>query len=99
MLSIRVFAELFEADVEWDKENRCVLFQYGTRSEPESSEVDQPGESDESEKETNYNMALYKLKSGYSYEAYHGFKALGDYKNREYYRDIAYWLNRAILFD
>ena len=67
--------------------------------EPEYPEVDPPEESDESEKETNYNMALDKLKKGYSYEAYHGFKALGDYKNSEYYKDIAYWLNRAILLD
>lgn len=44
MLPIRVFAESFGADVEWDDENRCVLIHSGTSSEPESPDIENPDE-------------------------------------------------------
>ena len=65
--------------------------------EPEDPEVDTPEEEQPSEedqqKNVEYNAALLQLQSGYSYDAYYGFKALGDYKDSAELMDQAYWLN------
>lgn len=66
--------------------------------EPDYPEVNPPEENqpsiDEQEKNIAYNAALLQLRSGYSYDAYYGFKALGDYKNSPELLNQAYWLNQ-----
>ena len=66
--------------------------------EPENPEVDTPEEEQPSEedqqKNVEYNAALLQLQSGYSYDAYYGFKALGDYKDSAELMNQAYWLNQ-----
>lgn len=66
--------------------------------EPEYPEVTPPEEQrpsiDEQEKNIAYNTALIQFLNGYSYEAYYGFNALGDYKNSADLMNQTYWLNQ-----
>lgn len=66
--------------------------------EPDYPEVNPPEENqpsiDEQEKNIAYNAALLQLRSGYSYDAYYGFKALGDYKDSADLMNQAWWLNQ-----
>lgn len=69
---------------------------YPVIKDPDNPEEEQPFV-DEQTKNVAYNAALLQLQGGYSYDAYYGFKALGDYKESEYYKMIAYWLNKSLF--
>ena len=69
---------------------------YPVIKDPDNPEEEQPSV-DEQTKNVAYNAALLQLQGGYSYDAYYGFKALGDYKESEYYKMIAYWLNKSLF--
>ena len=65
---------------------------YPVIKDPNNPEEEQPSV-DEQTKNVAYNAALLQLQGGYSYDAYYGFKALGDYKDSAELMDQAYWLN------
>ena len=69
---------------------------YPVIEDPDNPEEEQPSVDDQT-KNVAYNAALLQLQNGYSYDAYYGFKALGDYKDSEYYKMIAYWLNKSLF--
>ena len=54
---------------------------YPVIKDPNNPEEEQPSV-DEQTKNVAYNAALLQLQGGYSYDAYYGFKALGDYKEK-----------------
>ena len=62
-------------------------------TDPEPPEEEQPAVDDQ-EKNIAYNAALLQLRAGYSYDAYYGFKALGDYKDSADLMNQAWWLNQ-----
>lgn len=75
--------------------------------QPEYPEVDDPTPPENippeeeqpvvDEREAAYNTALLQLKNGYSYEAYYGFQALGNYKDSSEMMEQALWLNRISM--
>ena len=69
---------------------------YPVIKDPDNPKEEQPSVDDQT-KNVAYNAALLQLQGGYSYDAYYGFKALGDYKESEYYKMIAYWLNKSLF--
>ena len=66
---------------------------YPVIKEPDNPKEEQPSV-DEQTKNVAYNAALLQLQNGYSYDAYYGFKALGNFKNSESLLEQALWLNR-----
>ena len=66
---------------------------YPVIEDPDNPEEEQPSVDDQT-KNVAYNAALLQLQSGYSYDAYYGFKALGDYKDSAELMNQAYWLNQ-----
>lgn len=66
---------------------------YPVIKDPDNPEEEQPSV-DEQTKSVAYNAALLQLQNGYSYDAYYGFKALGNFKDSESLLEQALWLNR-----